>query len=389
MNTISFIWHERALALIAAATILTSASFAVPVSTLYLLARGLAYTQVFALETVLVVSIMLCDLPTGRLADLTNDRTVLACGYVVSAAASIGYATSTTFANFIATNILSGLGIALTSGADRTYLTSVLGDQAEYRLPGVLGHFSALGSLSGAIAGIVGGLLAAHEIGWPAIAAAVAETLGGVAILWLPSCPRSACEHDEPRVPLRTVAKQVATTPVLWLSALQPWILVGAAFYLNQPRWEATGVDIRYFGIVLTMAQVAAAVGSHFSEPLSHRFRSTTRFIAVTTLATGTGFALMAIPHMAATIGGFVVVLAASSLRDPAAGALTTLAAPAHTRATTLSMVNTCGSLIGATVNPLIGILSQHSVTTACWVIAAVLTIFGFAWASVRPPRTD
>lgn len=385
MNTISYIWHRRALALIAMATVLTSASFAVPVSTLFLLARGLTYTQVFTLETVLVLSIMMCDLPTGRLADLTSDRAVLVSGYLVGAVASIGYATSTSFTGFIATNVLSGLGIALTSGADRTYLTSVLGDEAEHRLAGVLGHFGALGSLSGAAAGITGGVLASHGIAWPAIAAACAETLAVVVVLGLPACPRVAVDPDQPRVPLTAVARQVLATPVLLLSALQPWILVGAAFYLNQARWKSTGVDIRWFGVIMALAQVAASAGSHCSEALSNRCESLTRFVALTMLSTGAGFAVMALPHWSATIAGFVIILATSSLRGPVTGTLTTLAAPVQTRATTLSMVSTCGSLIGAMVNPLIGSLSQHSVTTACCTIAVVCTLFALAWATIRP----
>lgn len=390
MNTISFIWHRRALALMAVATTLTSASFAVPVSTLYLLARGLSYTQVFTLETVLVVSIMVCDLPTGRLADLTSDRAVLTCGYLVGAAASIGYATSTSYPGFIATNILGGLGIALASGADRSYLTSTLGEQEEGRLTGLLGHYGALGSLSGAAAGILGGLLAAHGVAWPAIAEAVTQVLGAVTILGLPSCPRTTAESpDTARVPLRAVARQVAATPVLWLSALQPWILVGAAFYLNQPRWQATGIGVRWFGLLLAVAQMAAAAGSHFSERLSRRCASPTRFIAVTTLATAGGFALMTVPHWAAAVAGFVAVLATASLRDPVSGALTTLAAPARTRATTLSMVSTCGSLIGAALNPLVGFLSHYSVEAACWAIAGALALFAVAWELIQHPTPD
>ncbi len=388
MNTISFIWHRRALALVAVATILTSASFAVPVSTLYLLARGLTYTQVFTLETVLVVSIMVCDLPTGRLADLTSDRAVLTCGYAVGAAASVVYASSTTYPGFVLANVLSGLGIALCSGADRTYLTSVLGDEAEVRLPGVLGHFGALGALSAAGGGVGGGLMAAHGIVWPAVAGAATQTLAAVTVLGLPSCPRpSAGSHDAARVPLRTVARHVATTPVLWLSALQPWILVGAAFYLNQPRWQATGIGVRWFGLLLALAQVLAAAGSHFSEQLARRCGSSTRFIAVTTLATAGGFVLMTVPHWTATVTGFVLVLASSSVRGPVGGAVTALAAPEHTRATTLSMVSTCGSLIGAALNPLVGLLSQHSVTGACWAIAAALVMFAGAWALVPTRR--
>lgn len=382
MNTIHFVWHHRALAVVAIATVLTSASFAVPVSTLYLLARGLTYTQVFTLETVLVVSIMLCDLPTGRLADLASDRAVLVAGHLVGAGAAIAFAVSHTFGQFVATNVVCGLGIALVSGADRSYLAAVLDDEAGTRLTGILGHFGALSAVSGAAAGTVGGLLAAHGLTWPVAVAAVAETAGAVAVLALPAAPRTrdgdTCTTP---APLRCVARHVLATPVLWLSAVQPWILVGAAFYLNQPRWQATGVDVRWFGVLLALAQLGAAAGSHLSEWLCGHVGSRTRLVAASTLGCAAGFALMTIPHRFGTIAGFVVILASAAVRGPAADTLTTVAAPVASRATTLSMVGTVGSLVGAAVNPVVGLVSQHSVTAACWMVATVLAAFALAWA--------
>lgn len=380
MHTFSYIWHQRALVLMALASVLSSLSFTVPVSTLYLLARGLTYTEVFTLETVLVSSMILSDLPTGRLADLTGDRAVLVSGYLVGAAASIGFAASTGFPAFLGTSVLSGVGIALISGADRSYLVSFLGDQAEQRLVGVLGHFGALELLAGAAAGILGGLLAAHDLSWAPVAEAVAETAGAAVVLGLPRCPRAVVHLLPTRESWWDVARQIVTTPVLWLSALQPWILVGAAMYLNQPRWEETGIDIRCFGIILAAAQLCAAAGSQVAESLSRRLGSASRFVAITTMAIGVGFILMALPHWSATVAGFGVVLVASALRAPVAGGLVAMTAPGRTRATTLSTVSTCSSLIGVGVNPLIGVLSQHSVILACWVIAGVLVLFGLAW---------
>lgn len=390
MNTIHFVWHHRALTVVAIATALTSASFAVPVSTLYLLARGLTWTQVFTLETVLVVSIMVCDLPTGRLADLTSDRAVLVAGYQVGAVAAIGFATSHGFGQFVATHVLSGLGIALVSGADRSYLAAVLDREAGNRLTGVLGHCGALSAVSGALAGIIGALLATRGIGWPAAAAAVAETAGAAVVLALPAAPRTRDGDDSPTPePLGAVARHVLATPVLWLSALQPWILVGAAFYLNQPRWQSTGVDVRWFGVLLALAQTGAAVGSHSSEWLCSRVGSRTRLVAASTFGCAAGFALMTIPHRFGTIAGFVVILASAAVRGPVADTLTTVAAPVTSRATALSMVSTVASLVGAALNPLVGLVTSHSVTAACLTLAGVMVVFALAWARVSDPSTS
>lgn len=220
MNPPRLVWRRRALALLAVASILSSADFAVPVSTLFLLSRGLDFTEVFTLETVLVVSLLLCDLPTGWLADRTSDRAVLVAGHAVAALAAVGWALSHGFVAFALTTVLSGLSIALVSGADRSYLTSVLDEGAEQQLTGVLGHFGALAALSAAGAGAVGGLLAAHALAWPAAVAAAAEIGAALVVLGLPAAHRAdPADSTGQRPSLSQVARLVARTPVLALSA--------------------------------------------------------------------------------------------------------------------------------------------------------------------------
>lgn len=385
MNPLRLVWRRRALALLAVASILSSADFAVPVSTLFLLSRGLDFTEVFTLETVLVVSLLLCDLPTGWLADRTSDRAVLVTGHAVAALAAVGWALSHGFVAFALTTVLSGLGIALVSGADRSYLTSVLDEGAEQQLTGVLGHFGALAALSAAGAGAVGGLLAAHGLAWPAAVAAAAEIGAALVVLGLPAAHRAdPADSTGQRPSLSQVARLVARTPVLALSALQPWILVGAAYYLNQPRWQATGIDVRWFGAILALAQVAEALCSHLADTVARRL-SSRLLVSGSLAASAVGFMLMTLPHPFAGVAGFVLVLASGALRAPVTGSLTALAAPLVVRATTLSMVSTCASLIGAVVNPLVGLMAQSDVVLACWAVAAGLMGFAVAWAVLGP----
>ena len=48
-------------------------------------------------------------------------------------------------------------------------------------------------------------------------------------------------------------------------------------------------------------------------------------------------------------------------------------------------MVSTCASLIGAVVNPLVGLMAQSDVVLACWAVAAGLMGFAVAWAVLGP----
>lgn len=384
MHTVRLVWGRRPLALMALATLLSSAEFTVPVSTLYLLHRGLSLTEVFTLETVLVVTIMLCDLPTGLLADRTDDRRVLLAGYALCALGAVGWVLAGGFLQFAAISVVEGIGLALVSGADASYLARMLGDQ-EDRLTAVFGHLGALGGVAGALAGVLGGALARWDLVWPAVATAVTACLAALALVGLPAAdrPASGPGEEEKRPAVRDLLRVVATTPVLALSALQPWILVGAAYYLNQLRWAATGVPVAWFGALLALATLLGAGAAHAADRVARALGGERRLVALATLGTAVGFGAMAMPHPVATTSGFVTVVAAAALRTPVAQSLTARAAPGAVRAGTLSLVSTVSGLLGAAANPAVGVLAELSVPLACGVLAGVLGLFALAWAKV------
>ena len=65
----SRVWKDRSLLPIAVATIAAGLSFYAPISALFLTSRGLSLGDIFVLESILLASILISEVPAGLLAD--------------------------------------------------------------------------------------------------------------------------------------------------------------------------------------------------------------------------------------------------------------------------------------------------------------------------------
>ncbi len=62
---------------LAIATVATGFSFYVPVSALFLTSRGLSLGDIFLLESVLLASILVAEIPSGLIADKVDRRWII------------------------------------------------------------------------------------------------------------------------------------------------------------------------------------------------------------------------------------------------------------------------------------------------------------------------
>lgn len=83
----------------------------------FMLAKGLNYSQIGLLESIFGIA-MLLELLTGALSDLIGRKIAVFLGTVFVAIACFGYVVSTTFWHFVVVYIFWGLGVALYSGSD-------------------------------------------------------------------------------------------------------------------------------------------------------------------------------------------------------------------------------------------------------------------------------
>ena len=106
--------NAQKLALI---TFFSSLYFYIHVNTLYLQSRSLNLLEIRSLESIIILTIFLAEVPTGVIADRIGRKWSVVLALAFQALGEILYLFSSTFPAFVFIAVLAGIGFAFLSGA--------------------------------------------------------------------------------------------------------------------------------------------------------------------------------------------------------------------------------------------------------------------------------
>ena len=381
------VWSSKSLIPMALAMIAAGFDFYVPVSAFFLESRGLSLTDIFMLESVLVASILVAEIPAGIIGDRFDRRRLVGAGFVFNAIAEILFAAGTNFSIYALSFVMSGLSIAMLTGVQDAYIYDSLGDDADAKAVGAWGHLSALMLTAGVTGSVVGSALGSVDISLPALLSAAMAVVAAVCVAFLPQQnPKTHDKHPETSwVSLKIGVKLLFTSPLLLYVAVgssASFALFNAVYTLNQPLFAAQDVPIATWGVIAGTGQLLAAGYNYAAGRIEKRVGRKTALL----LAMGygaAGFCLMAVPHVLAVVSGFLLVVVGIHARGPITSAVTNKLIPAHRRATVLNVASSVGSLVGIVVNPLVGLGAETSTRLTVLAIGGVLLALTLTWIPI------
>ena len=381
------VWSSKSLIPMALAMIAAGFEFYVPVSAFFLESRGLSLTDIFMLESVLVASILVAEIPAGVIGDRFDRRRLVCAGFVFNAIAEILFAAGTNFSIYALSFVMSGLSIAMLTGVQDAYIYDSLGDDADAKAVGAWGHLSALMLTAGVTGSVVGSALGSVDISLPALLSAAMAVVAAVCVAFLPQQNlKTHDKHPETSwVSLKIGVKLLFTSPILLYVAVgssASFALFNAVYTLNQPLFAAQDVPIATWGVIAGAGQLLAAGYNYAAGRIEKRVGRKTALL----LAMGygaAGFCLMAVPHVLAVVSGFLLVVVGIHARGPITSAVTNKLIPAHRRATVLNVASSVGSLVGIVMNPLVGLGAEASTRLTVLAIGGVLLALTLTWTPI------
>lgn len=381
------VWSNKSLIPMALAMIAAGFDFYVPVSAFFLESRGLSLTDIFMLESVLVASILVAEIPAGIIGDRFDRRRLVGAGFVFNAIAEILFAAGTNFSIYALSFVMSGLSIAMLTGVQDAYIYDSLGDDADAKAVGAWGHLSALMLTAGVTGSVVGSALGSVDISLPALLSAAMAVVAAGCVAFLPQQnPKTHDKHPETSwVSLKIGVKLLFTSPLLLYVAVgssASFALFNTVYTLNQPLFAAQDVPIATWGVIAGAGQLLAAGYNYAAGRIEKRVGRKTALL----LAMGygaAGFCLMAVPHVLAVVSGFLLVVVGIHARGPITSAVTNKLIPAHRRATVLNVASSVGSLVGIVVNPLVGLGAEASTRLTVLAIGGVLLALTLTWIPI------
>jgi MFS family permease len=250
----------------------------IPVFVPLLQGYGLSMSQVLQTQAIFALTIALCEVPSGYLADIWGRKKVVIAGSILNGIGFFSLLWADSFVDFLVYEVFLGVGLSLISGADLALLydTEVyLEEQGAKEGAGTSKSLSRLISIeagASGIAGICASLLllfgSLDSIIWVQAIVGFIPFLLGLSLVEPPRPERTGGHSDNARhiIELLLFGKPV----VLWTAfAISVFGLLAIyAFWIYQKYWELQGIPIESFGYIWAAFALTVSVSARYAGAL-------------------------------------------------------------------------------------------------------------------------
>ena len=241
-----------------------------PIVVLFYQDNGLGMQEVFTLQAIYSVAIVVLEIPSGYFADALGRKNTLIIGSVLGFAGYLVYSFSFGFWGFLIAEVVLGMGQSLISGADSAMLYDTLlqhNKQNDYMKHE--GRMISVGNFAEALAGIAGGLLAAISLRYPYYGQTIIAFLGIPAAITLvePKAYGNAVKM--------TLTKVLGVVKYALIDNKQlRWNIIYSSFvgastltmaWFVQPWFIRANIPVSAFGLLWTALNLSVGIAALFA----------------------------------------------------------------------------------------------------------------------------
>ncbi len=350
-----------------------------PIVVLFYQANGLNVSQLFILQSIYSLSIVLLEIPSGYFADVLGRKNTIVAGAILGFLGFSIYSLSYGFWGFLVAEVILGFGQSMISGADSALLYDSLVDANQQdKYIKHEGRMTSAGNFAEALAGVLGGLLAALSLRYPYYG----QTL--IAFAAIPA----AITLVEPKTDLHRMElgwKQIID--VVKFSLLHNirlrWNIlissvVGASTltmaWFVQPWLIRAQTPVELFGTIWTILNLLVGVAALYAYRIELRLGRFNTILGII-LFLFLGFVGSAIFTHYWALSFIVIFYLARGIATPMLKDSINRIAPAHMRATILSVRNFLIRIIFSAWGPFYGWVTDRWSLTHALILAGTIFI--------------
>jgi len=361
--------------------------FGGPIVVLFLLDKGLELPEILALSSVLLITGIIFEIPTGVFADRYGRKWSMVAG---SAASALGYGLwllADNFWGFAGVHIVFGLANAFWSGADQALIYDELKAIGKQNLAQkIFSKYDAVTSAAFAVAALVGGFMTIqHDLAhyYPVFYLTLAASVVGLVVLL-------SIRESHPTEEAREIIRQDSSAllrfgvgfkllrrnaKLLRIVAFSVLTVSFALGDLSQPYFVQTNVPTVWYGLELALATGLGVLFSLYAYRLEEWFGVER---AVLIIAVVPGIFWLVMSFIFGPVGAILLVLlgdAWGSFRSPILSDYQNRHITGSQRATVLSTFSLLNNVYVAVMLPVVGLLAQHSLPQAFLLMGGLILV--------------
>ncbi|KLO24899.1 MULTISPECIES: MFS transporter [unclassified Marinitoga] len=350
-----------------------------PIVVPYMIFKGLNYSEIMLLQSIYSISIFLFEVPTGSLADKVSRKLSLFLSGVFAALGLTLYIVFNSFWVFALAEILFGIGLTLSSGADSALLyESLIKLNRKNDFQVIEGKSNSYLFLGHAFGSIISGFLYSYNKFLPFWISVLSVIIGSFIAFLFVETEREKSEHSYTIHVFKSFKLAINTPRILW--ALVYAMFIGftfrIGFWLYQPYFSIVNIDVKWYGVIFFAFNIIAAWASKFLSMKIKDIRP--RKVLLTLLGITTlSFILPVIFISKLAIAFLTLQQIVRSLYRPTMNFYINHQVEDKYRATVISMVSLAANLSFAILSPFIGMALDYKGTIFTYILVGIISLTG------------
>ncbi len=351
-------------------------------ATIFRLNRGLQLSDIFFLESIFVILMMIFEIPWGIIGDKLGYKKTLIMSYGIFLLSKIAFYYAHSFSGFLLEAILGAIAISGISGCDSAILySSIDKDDSEK----IFGRYGAFGTAGFLVSSLISGIMVEHSLDLLAFATIIPYIIAFILSFFLIDIK---IDDGERREGIKDTFKLAFTNKRILIFIIGIAVLSetthSICVFLNQPLYIKSGIDMKWFGILTALMQVATFI-SIKSHKIKRYMGDKSVYLLSIILVIVSNVFLIFSSSWYVTIILIFIIEGAFALTQPLTETIKNKSINSLNRATILSSYAMIGNIVSAISNGIIGITAEISLQAAliCCVVLNFMVI-GIMYFAIR-----
>jgi MFS family permease len=354
-----------------------------PVIVLFFKENGLDMKEIFLLQALFSLTVIILEIPTGYFSDTFGRKLSILIGGSIATLGWIVYALAYGFWQFLVAETILGFGLSFVSGADSAMLYDTLLELSrEFEYQKVEGRGLAIGVASEGLSSIIGGLLALISLRFPLYwDAAVSFLIIPIALTLTKTQRRKKTTEKKSLKNMLALTKYYLHdhASVKWLIFYSAFVSTSTMvmFWFTQPYLISIKIPLEFFGAISAVLLATSAIFSWNAHRMEKHLGQRTIFLMLIALPTAGYFLLSSFSSV--WCGVFLLLFYVTrGINNPVSLDYINRLVLSDVRATVLSARNLVGRVIFSIVGPLLGWISDvYSLKIALLVSGLTFLVLG------------
>lgn len=346
-----------------------------PIATVYRLNKGINIKEIFLIESIFIIFNLLFEVPWGIFADKFGYKKTIVISNLIFFISKIIFFKANSLGLFIVERIFLAIAISGLSGVDSAIIYESLDnkEESEKVFSRYLG-FNNIGYLLGSLLSIV---IVNISMDLATFYTIIPYGLAFIMSLFLKDTKYKNREKVSIIDNFKSINNNKSIIIFIFGTVILTEVVHGITVFLNQNQYIKSGIDIKYFGLIIVFNQLLKIFGIK-AYKITNKIINIDLIIIISIIICLNSLALVFTSNKVLSITLISIISLAIALIEPLIIDIKNKSVTTKDRATVLSIYSIIGSLVSLIINPCIGKFAEVSIEIGfvfCSLVILVATI--------------